>query len=441
MQLKEKIIFLLKNFSYQKNSHIRSLQERNINSFKKEGFLIYDDNLFNKKSIYSSINKVINKDYDILLEDIEIKNRKKYKKNIIKEEILLKDDNYFLFVFIDGVYYPIRKYYNDIDDVTLSNVFLQETNMIKDFYGKLSYKYEPFNAINTIFSKDGAFIHIQNDVYLKKPIEILYITTGMKRKLMINIRNLIIVGKGANVKIIEHHKCLKNNSSSLINIVNEIYALDNSKVSFYKIQDRLKDSFVIDNTFIEQKNNSVFSIYTFSFQGETILNNLKLNSYGENAYSYLYGISLLSKNQIIDQNVCVKHLFSNTYSYQLYKSILWEKSKGRFNGKIFINKFLKGINAFQKNNNILLSDESDIYTKPQLEIYSENVKCSHGCTVGNIQESELFYLQSRGIPEKEAKILLLLSFLEEILKYIHILPLKRIINDSIEKKLNKLNVL
>ncbi|WP_185850375.1 Fe-S cluster assembly protein SufD [Blattabacterium cuenoti] len=432
MQLKEKIIFSLKNFSYEnnkkKNSHIYSLQEKDIFFFKKKGF----DSIYKDKE-YSYLHTILNQEYDFISKR-KIENSEEYEK--IKEKIPLKSDNSFFCVFVDGIPIIFSKNNNDI---ILSNIYSQQESLIKDFYGKLSYnkKYNVFNTINNIFS-DGAFIYIPNNILLKKPIEIVYITTGIVQKLMINIRNLIVVGKGSSVKIIEYHKCLKKNSS-LINIVNEIYALDNSNIDYYKIQDKLKDSFVIDNTFFKQKKNSKCSIYTFSFQGKIIRNNLKFYSHGENAYSYLYGVSLLSEKQIIDNNTYIDHLYSNSYSYQLYKKILWGESQGIFNGKIFINKFLKGINAFQKNNNILLSNRSYIYARPQLEIYSENVKCSHGCTIGNIQESELFYLQSRGIPEKEANILLLLSFLEEILKSVDIY-IKKIIYDKIKKKLDKLNL-
>lgn len=429
MQLKEKIIFLLKNFSYENrknNSYIYSLQKKDIFFFKKKGFDSLDKE-------YSYINTIINQEYDIISKR-KIENSKEYEK--IKEKISLKSDNSFFYIFVDGV--PIT-YSKTDNNVILSNIFSQKESLIKDFYGKLSYnkKYDAFSSINNIFSY-GSFIYIPNNILLKKPIEIVYITTGIVQKLMINIRNLIVVGESSSVKIIEYHKCLKKNSS-LINIVNEIYALDNSNIDYYKIQDNLRNSFVIDNTCFKQKKNSKCSIYTFSFQGKIIRNNLRFYSHGKNAYSYLYGVSLLSEKQIIDNNTHINHLYSDSYSYQLYKKILWDESKGIFNGKIFINKFLKGINAFQKNNNILLSNRSYIYAKPQLEIYSENVKCSHGCTIGNIQESELFYLQSRGITEKEANILLLLSFLEEILKSVNIVYLKKIIYDKIKKKLDKLN--
>ncbi|WP_185862133.1 Fe-S cluster assembly protein SufD [Blattabacterium cuenoti] len=435
MQLKEKIILLISDkkssFIREKDSYLYFLQKKHIDFFKKKGFSSYVAEEWKNTDITS----IINQDYHLIFEEEE---KETIEYNKIKEFILKKKES-FIFIFIDGKYNSSLSNVNvgvGRKDFILSNIASQKENKIKNYYGKLSYQYDAFYTLNTLFSKDGVYIYIPNNMIIENPIEILHISTGIKSKVMLNTRNLVIVGKHSYVQIIEHHKCLKKHLA-FINSVSEIYISNHSKIDYYKVQDDLVETSIIDNTFFKQKENSRSSVYTFSFQGNFIKNNLKFYSIGKNTSSYLYGISILSGKQFVDNHTLMDHLYSDSDSYQLYKNILLEKSKSIFNGKIIVNKWIKGINAFQRNNNIILSDEACIYAKPQLEIYSEDVKCSHGCTVGNIQESELFYLQSRGISEKHGKILLLLSFLEEILKPIPIFELKKFIYKKMNLKLDK----
>ncbi|WP_185861262.1 Fe-S cluster assembly protein SufD [Blattabacterium cuenoti] len=434
MQLREKITLLINKFSSAsakektEDSYISFLQKQHSSFLYKRGF----PTSINEEWKHTNIESIIDKDYNIFCENLKEK-RIEFEK--IRKLVFLKKKESYVLIFIDGKYHSDLSYI-DASNVIISNIISLEENEIKNYYGKLSYQYDAFYTLNTILSKDGAYIYIPDHVILEKPIEILHISTGIESKIMLNNRNLIIVGEHSRVKIIEHYKSLKHHFV-FMNSVSEVYAMSHSIIEYYKVQNDLEETSIIDNTLFKQKNNSKCTVYTFSIQGNFIRNNLKFYSDGKKAYSYLYGISLLSGKQLVDHHTMINHLCSNSYSFQLYKNILCEKSKGIFNGRIIVNELIKEINAFQKNNNIILSNEACIYTKPQLEIYSEYVKCSHGCTVGNIQDSELFYLQSRGITEKEAKMLLLLSFLEEILIPIHIFELKKFIRRKINKKLYK----
>ncbi|WP_185871638.1 Fe-S cluster assembly protein SufD [Blattabacterium cuenoti] len=432
MQLKEKITLLINNFSYEKKvgSYISFLQKKHSSFFQKKGF---PSSSINEEWKNTDIDSIINQDYNIVSDNEKIKNIEHKK---IEEFTFLKKEKSFILIFVDGKYNPYLSY-THTKNIILSNIASVKENEIKDYYGRLSYQYDTFYTLNTLLLKDGAYIYIPDNTFLDDPIEILHISTGsIESKIMLNHRNLIIVGEYSYVKIIEHYKCLKKHLVFL-NSVSEIYAMNHSIIDYYKVQNDSEETSVIDNTFLKQNKNSKCTVYTFSIQGNFIRNNLKFYSSGEKTYSYLYGISLLSGKQFVDHHTLIKHFCSNSYSFQLYKNILCEKSKGIFNGKIVVDKFIKEIDAFQKNHNIILSDEVCLYAKPQLEIYSEHVKCSHGCTVGNIQESELFYLQSRGLPEKKAKMLLLLSFLEEMLVPIHIFELKKFIHQKMMEKLYK----
>ncbi|WP_408870431.1 Fe-S cluster assembly protein SufD [Blattabacterium cuenoti] len=431
MQLKEKITLLINKFfsDEKKDSYMSFLKRKHFDFFHEKGF----PSSTNEEWRNTDIDSIINQDYNIVSENVKIENIEHQK---IKKLTFLKKEKSLILIFIDGKYNPHLSYTQHIRNIFLSNILSLKENEIKNYYGKLSYQYDAFYTLNTLLLKDGAYVYIPNNVILESPIEILHISTGMESNIMLNNRNLIVVGEHSYVRIIEHYKCLRKHLA-FINSVSEIYAMNHSIIDYYKVQDDLVKTTVIDNTYFKQNKNSKCTIYTFSFKGNFIRNNLKFYSRGEKTYSYLYGISLLSGKQFVDHHTLIDHLCSNAYSFQLYKNILCEKSKGIFNGKIIINELIKEINAFQKNHNILLSNEACIYAKPQLEIYSESVKCSHGCTVGNIQESELFYLQSRGIPEKKAKMLLLFSFLEEILISIHIFELKKLIHQKMKKKLDK----
>lgn len=426
MLLRDRIFSSLSKFRKKNidgvSSYISSLRHKSIDLFLKKGFPSVTDEEWKN----TNVNSILNQEYILFSQQ---KKDLEYQK--IKELIYL--DNSFLIIFIDGKYQSIYSH-NTSSNIKLSNLGSQEERKIKDFYGKLSNPDEVFNILNTIFSKDGVYIYIPDNIFLKKPIEILHIYTGIESKIMLNPRSLIIVGESSFVKIIEHHKCLKKHLL-FNNSVSEIYAFSNSQIEYYKIQDDLDELSIIDNTFVKQDLRSKCSFYTFSLKGKFIRNNLNFSSHGKFTSSYLYGISLLSGGQLVDHHTSMEHLYSNAHSFQLYKNILWNKSMGIFNGKILVDKCIKKIKAFQKNNNILLSDEACIYAKPQLEIFSDEVKCSHGCTVGSFHELDLFYCQSRGIPEKESKVLLLLSFLEDVLKTMNISKLRNLVHEKMKKKL------
>ncbi|WP_185868503.1 Fe-S cluster assembly protein SufD [Blattabacterium cuenoti] len=439
MKLKNNIYFLIseiENSLETKKSYISYLKKKHIQLLKKNG-LFYSTQLnknqwsLREKDIHDCLqqkNFFYEKNHDI-----------EYKK--IEKFLLLKKDHSFLFVLINGQYNnSISEKYNKSllnKSIILSNIKSQKEEHLKKYYGKLDDKdNNGFYSINTIFSNDGLYIKIPDNTILKKPIEIISISTGLEPKVTLHTRNLIIVGKHSYVKIIEHFKSLKKHSV-LLNSVNEIYSDYYSKINYYKIQDDLKETLMIDNTFVKQKKYSKCHHYTFSFESKIIKNYLNFYSCGEKTFSYLYGISLLSKKQCVYHHTLINHLSSNSYSDQLYKNILSYYSNVFFHGKIHITKLVKGINAFQKNNNILLSEQSKVYAKPELKIYAKNVKCSHGCTVGYLKEEELFYLQSRGINEKEGKKIILYSFMNDLLDHIDLDILKKCIYKKINKKLKQ----
>ena len=192
---------------------------------------------------------------------------------------------------------------------------------------------------------------------------------------------------------------------------------------------------LIDSTYIKQERDSVCSVHTFSFGGKLTRNNLNFYQYGEHCDSILNGITILEDRQHVDHNTLVYHTAPNCESHQDYKGIFDDQSTGVFNGKVYVEKEAQKLDAFQQNNNILISDKATINSKPQLEIFADDVKCSHGCTIGQLDEDALFYLRSRGIGKKEARALLMYAFANNVLESVKIPELKKRINLLIAKKI------
>jgi Fe-S cluster assembly protein SufD len=242
------------------------------------------------------------------------------------------------------------------------------------------------------------------------------------------------VGENAHVQIIERHQNLSENEV-LTNSVTEIFAEKRAYVDYYKIQNNVVSASLIDNTYIAQERESNCNVHTFSFGGKLTRNNLNFYQNGEHCNSTLKGVTILENNQHVDHNTLVHHIAPNCESHQDYKGIFGDASTGVFNGKIVVEKDAQKTDAFQQNNNILVDDKATINAKPQLEIFADDVKCSHGCTIGQFDEDALFYMRSRGIANKEARALLMYAFANTVLESVKIPELKRRINKLIANKI------
>ncbi|NRA91620.1 MAG: Fe-S cluster assembly protein SufD, partial [Psychroserpens sp.] len=262
----------------------------------------------------------------------------------------------------------------------------------------------------------------------------IHFSTGNESAIMLQPRNLVVVDENSHVQIIERHQSLTENQV-LTNSVTEIFANKRAIVDYYKIQNDTQSASLVDHTFVKQKRESHVSVHTFSFGGQLTRNNLNFYQEGERIDSTLKGVTIIGDKQHVDHNTLVHHIEPNCESHQDYKGIFGDKATGVFNGKVFVNKEAQKTNAFQANNNILLSDKATINTKPQLEIFADDVKCSHGCTIGQLDDSAMFYMRSRGIPEKEAKALLMFAFSNNVLDSVKIPEIKQRITKIIANKL------
>ncbi len=295
---------------------------------------------------------------------------------------------------------------------------------------------DAFIALNTAAFQDVLFIQIADNVQVDKPVVILNVTTTETASLA-SPRNLIHVGQNASVQIIELYVSIDQNASAINNSVSEIVIETGAKALFYKIQDDCPGLNLITTTQASQKANSHFDTHTVTLSGSWIRNNLNILLEGEHCESHLNGLFILNDSQHVDNHTLVDHAKPHCESNQLYKGLLDDKSSGVFNGKIFVRRDAQKTNAYQSSKNMLLSDDAAINAKPQLEIYADDVKCSHGSSTGQIDEEALFYLKSRGIGSESAKALLMLAFTQDVVNTIRIDALRKHAETLIEKRLSK----
>ena len=346
---------------------------------------------------------------------------------------ILQDVDTYKIVFVDGVYnaYLSETTHEGADICLLSAALTKKkyAAVVKKYFNTIAEKEESLTALNTAFTKEGAYIYVPEGKVVEKPVQIIHFSTAKNPKLLVQPRNLIVLEKNAEIQIVERHQSLSENAT-FTNVVTEVFTAQNAQLDYYKIQNDHTEASLIDSTYISQQKHSHAKVHTFSFGGKLTRNNLNFYHKDAEINSTMKGITLIEGTQFVDHHTLVHHAQPNSESHQDYKGIFAEKATGVFNGKIIVEKEAQKTNAFQQNNNILMDDKASVNTKPQLEIFADDVKCSHGCTIGQLDEDALFYLQSRGIPKKEARGLLTYAFANNVLQSVQI--------DSVKKRINKL---
>ena len=348
-QLKEKLLSSFIAFEEQKNvdSYVHGIRTKSIKKFEKEGFPT--KKMENWK--YTSLKKVLDYDYKLfptVTEALEFKDIK---------DFLIDDIESYKIIFVDGKYcsHLSETTHDGMDICILSSALTQSKYdlVIENYFDKIAKK-DGITSLNTAFSSEGSFIHIPKNIQVDKPIQIIYFSTGKNESVLYQPRNLVVVDENSQVEIIEKYHSL-NDNSVLVNTVTEIYADKKSNVKHYKIQNDNNTSSLIDNTFVSQEHSSSYSLHTFSFGGELIRNNLNIFQNDERIESSINGITIIDDNQHVDHNTLIHHRKPNCNSYQDYKGIFGGKSVGVFNGRVLVEKEAQKTNAFQANNNVLIS--------------------------------------------------------------------------------------
>lgn len=374
---------------------------------------------------YTRLGKIVNADYT----------QKASNKITSVQRSLIPDLDAYLVVFINGYYSQELSTIVKANGVNLKPLALakkEDTAVLSNHLAKYAdHKTQLFTSVNTAFSTNGLFLQVEKNVKLDKPVYLLNITDGEKPAC--NPRNLLVIEKGAQATVINTFET--NSGSSFVNSVTEVVVEENAVFDLYIVQNQSATSTQVNTTEVIQKSNSTFTSGTFTFSGQLIRNNINVAVDGTNCTTHLHGLYISSDGQHIDNHTFIDHKQPNCESNELYKGILNDKSTGVFNGKVYVNSIAQKTNAFQQNQNILLSDDANVYSKPELEIYADDVKCSHGSTTGQFDEEAIFYLRSRGIGEDSARKMLVEAFAADVLDVISNESLTEYLKQQITSKL------
>lgn len=288
-------------------------------------------------------------------------------------------------------------------------------------------------ALNTAFAQDGVFVYVPDDVVLERPLQIINLLRA-NADLMGFQRNLVVLGKNAKATVLVCDHTLSDHYF-LMNNVTEIYLSDRAQMDYYQVQNQHLGASQINSMFVSEHRNSVFSSNMVTLYGGLIRNNMYVALNEEGAETQLYGMYILDKNQIVDNFSYIDHIAPHCISNEHFKGVLDDTALGNFTGCIRVRPDAQQTEAYQANNNLLLSEEARINAKPQLVIDADDVKCSHGATVGQIDEEAMFYLRSRGIGKEEARMMMMFGFAHDIIRHVKLEPLRLKIDDLIDKRL------
>ncbi len=277
---------------------------------------------------------------------------------------------------------------------------------------KVTHKSELFNALNTAYLNDGIWINIKNNTVLDRPIQLIHITKGARQ--LTNFRTIITAESFSKSSFIQGFFS-EDTDQSFTNSITEIFVEENAFLTIDKIQFEEEKANHISTEFVDQAKDSTFTLNTITLNGGLVRNNIQVEVNGQNCTTNLNGAYLLKGKQHVDNHTTVDHIAANCNSNELYKGVIDEKATAVFNGKVFVRKDAQKINAFQSNGNVLLTDDASVNSKPELEIYADDVKCSHGSTTGQLDEEAIFYLRARGLSEKSARKLMVSAFIGEVL--------------------------
>ena len=316
---------------------------------------------------------------------------------------------------------------------SLAQAGAEHPNVVEEHYGRYAdAENEALTALNTAFVQDGAFVYVPSGTIVEKPIFFLHVTAGQE-DLFLQPRHLFVVEDGAIARIIETQHSLTD-AHTFTNTVGEAFVGERANLEHYLVQDEGPTASQVHTRAGRQKNDSVYTTDTVTFSGEVIRNNATIEADGSFCESNLYGLCIGKDDMHVDNHTRMDHVQPDCNSNELYKHVLNDESTAVFNGKVFVSRGSQRIDAYQQNDTIVLTDEANIYTKPELEIYADDVVCSHGATTGQVNEEGVFYLRSRGLSERRARILMLQAFTDEVLSEFKIDALRDYITDKIRRR-------
>ncbi len=358
---------------------------------------------------YTPVNKISNHEWktasegaEISIENLDLPDIEAYRVLIIDGYVRIENSELFS---QDGVHL-----------LSMGDAKEQEKAHFEKVYGqKADHKKELFVALNTAFASGGVYFRIEKGTQLDKPVHIIHVNTQNDTAVM--TRNIIIAEEGTEAEII--HSFIHKEGVIHSNSITEIEVGDNAKVTLDKFQSGTGSTYHYSSEEVHQGRDSSFTLNTISIDGGWTRNDPHVRFKGLNSICYLNGAYLPKNKELIDNHSIIDHLVPHCESHELYKGVVYDQSKGVFNGKVFVRPNAQKTNAYQQNANIVMSEKASMNSKPELEIYADDVKCSHGSTTGQIDKEALFYLQCRGLSKVAAKQMLVNAFVGEVIELLH----------------------
>jgi Fe-S cluster assembly protein SufD len=370
-----------------------------------------------------------------------------FRKKLVPKNITFKLDDIFrcdipelqsdVEIILNGHYYdqlPPKVYGEGIIVESLAKAALHYPEIIQKHFGHYADPTkEGLVALNTALASDGFFLYISKGRHLKIPLQVINMLMS-DEPLFVQQRNLIILEEGASASLVICDHTLSP-EKFLGNNVTEIYSGPGSQLEITRLQNEHNGASQVNSQYITQEANSHLTLNTITLHGGMVRNNLYVKLNGEGAENFAHGLFLTDSGQHIDTYTFIDHAKPHCTSFQHFKGILDDFSTGAFNGRILVRRDAQKTLAYQKNNNLLLTNDAKMNSKPQLEIYADDVKCSHGATMGQLNKEAMFYLQSRGIGKEEARMLLMYAFANEIIEKIKVAPIRERIDELVGKRL------
>jgi len=324
-------------------------------------------------------------------------------------------------VFVNGRFAPELSQTNALPRglrvLDLRRAWREAPELVEQLAQITSYDDRAFTALNTAFMHDGSVVHVERDVEVEKPIHLLFVTDAVAAKSMMHPRNLIVIGRHAKATVIESYVSLSD-AVYFTNAVTEVAIGEGASLHHYKMQREGMRAFHVGTIETHQARDSHYVSFSLAMGGSLTRTNVYTTLDGEGCGSTLNGLYMLDGEQHCDHQTMIVHAQPNCYSRELYKGVLDGQSHGVFNGKVYVDPIAQKTDGKQTNNTLLLSDKAQIDTKPQLEIFADDVKCTHGATVGRLDEQALFYMKSRGVSRELARRLLTYAFAADVLETI-----------------------
>jgi Fe-S cluster assembly protein SufD len=345
-------------------------------------------------------------------------------------------------VFINGYFAKDLSQISDLPDGVRAESLAEALNNNPDtvpeqFSHVVGSEQLTFTTLNTAFLQDGAYIHIAKNTVCERPIHLLFLSQAENTPTVTHTRNLIIAEDNSQLTLIETYAGI-NEQTYLTNSVTEFLAGDNAQIDHYKLELETLQGIHIANQHAKLGRSTNITSHAFSIGGAFVRNDVSAHLAGEGCEATVNGLYLLEGNQHIDNYTLLEHAEPHCPSHELYKGILGDRSRAIFRGKILVHQKAQHTDAYQKNENLLLSDNARVNTKPQLEIYADQVKCSHGAIIGQLNDDALFYLQARGISKTEAQSMLLKAFADDIVDRVKIASLRQHLETIIQAKFDRL---